>query len=147
MMEYFKLPKKTTIVSEKGGPPPPSSTPCQDTGEKINSPPLVGGYREVPKSRTPPTESRVKNNENVRFGMSSGPVSDTLPRDEIRDGLGFNSTADVHTKYPSKISSKIDFFKNLEKTRNSDKQHKISLGPDGLTRGMDQLDERRRDIC
>ena len=79
--------------------------------------------------------------------MSSGPGSDTLPRDEIRDGFGLNSKADVQTKYPSKISSKIEFFNNLEKTRNLDKQHKISLGPDGLTRGMDQLDERRRDIC
>ena len=57
MMEYFKIPKKTPIVSEKGGHPPPSSTPCQDTGEKTSSPPLVGGCRDVQNLRTPPIES------------------------------------------------------------------------------------------
>ena len=105
--------------------------------------------RESRSKRHPPLQASttLKTTENLRFGISSGPGADILPWDEIRNGFGLHSTADVQTKYPSKISSKIEFFKNLEKTRNSDKQHKISLGPDGLTRGMDQLDERRRDIC
>ena len=44
-------------VNEKGGPPPPSSTPCQDTGETICTPPTDGGCRYVPDLRTTPTEN------------------------------------------------------------------------------------------
>ena len=47
MMEFFKIPlkektKETQIVREKGGTPSPSSTPCQDTGKKLSTSPVVG---------------------------------------------------------------------------------------------------------
>ena len=117
------------------------------TGTTLRNVPHCGRLNTAGESRSerPTTASTT-----LKFGMSFGPGAAKVPQSEIRDGSGLNSTAIIRKnqfqKYhqKSKISSKI---KNLENTRNSKKHHKLSLGPDGLARGLDQSDERRRDNC
>ena len=117
---------------------PPSPQPGPDRIENLpsylsNTGQPIGKNRSKRPPDTPPASTTLK------FGVSSRQGAEKVPRIEIRDGSGLDSTANVQNKPISKISSKINFFKNLENTRNSDKHHKLSLGPDGLARRLDKM--------
>ena len=117
---------------------PPSPQPGPDRIENLpsylsNTGQPIGENRSKRPPNTPPASTTLK------FGVSSRQGAEKVPRIEIRDGSGLDSMANVQNKPISKISSKINFFKNLENTRNSDKHHKLSLGPDGLARRLDKM--------
>ena len=116
------------------------------TGTTLRNVPHCGRLNTAGESRSKRPPAPLPASTTLKFGMSSGPGA-AKPQTEICDGSGLRSTVNVQKKNISKISSKINFFKNLENNRNSDKHHKLSLGPDGLARGLDQSDERRRDNC